>query len=86
MFILASDIEQYQAEHGRLPKDLQEVVDSPDGVGYAVLTRSVFGLRGQTADITVEFTSTEPVEHLLSDAKAILSGSAPAAPGGAPSI
>ncbi len=59
MFILAGDIEQYQAENGHLPKDLQEVGDSPDGVGYAALTGSVFRLRGQTADITVEFTSTQ---------------------------
>ena len=86
MAILVNNILQYQSKHGRLPNDLQQVGDGPDGVAYTPLTGSVFRLSGQTGDITVEFTSTEPVEHLLADARAIVSGSAPEAPRGAPSI
>ena len=86
MAILVNTILQYQSEHGRLPNDLQEVGDSPAGVGYVALTASVFRLSGRIGDITVQFTSTEPVEHLLADAVAIVSGSAPSTPGGAPGI
>ena len=87
MYLLVDNIQQYKSEHGRLPDDLQDVGDSPDAVRYVALTRDVFRLRGQTGDVTVEFTSTEPLDHLLDDATmAIVSGLAPSIPGGAPAI
>ncbi len=86
MAVLVNNILKYQSEHGQLPNDLQEVGDSPDGMAYVALTGSVFRLSGQTGDITVEFTSTEPVEQFLADARAIVSGRAPSTSEGAPGV
>ncbi len=83
MYIQFNNIQRYLSEHGRLPNDLQEVGDSPDGVEYVPLAGSVFRLSGQTGDITVDFMSTEPLANLIADATAIVSGNVPSTPGGA---
>ncbi len=81
MFVQFNNIQRYRSEHGSLPGDLQEVGDGPAEVGYLRLSSDTFRLRGETGDIMVEYVSTEPVEALLANAMAVVSGSAPSAPG-----
>ena len=86
MFLQFNNIQRYVAENGRLPNDLGDVGDSPVALQYVPLTGNVFRLSGQTGDIRVDFNSSEPVENLLGDAIAIVSGGSPSTPGGAPAI
>ena len=86
MFIQVNHILRYVAENGRLPNDLAEVGASPVAVEYVPLGGNVFQLIGQTGDITVNFNSADPVEDLLGDAVAIVSGSVPSAGVGEPVI
>jgi len=82
MVIQAGKILQYLEENGHLPDDLQEVVgDSPDAVRYMALAGNVFQLTGETGEITITFTSTEPLEGLLADALNIVSGTGSATTG-----
>ena len=74
MYIQFNKIQGYLSEHGRLPKNLDEVGDASDLVRYEPLTASVFRLSGQTGAVTVQYTSTDPVEVLLADAQAIVGG------------
>ena len=77
MFITNVKIQRFVTENGRLPNDLADLGDVPDAVQYLPLALNVYRLSGQTGDITVEYTSTEPVEDLLGDAQAIVSGMMP---------
>ena len=86
MFMQFINIQRYAAENGRLPSDLGEVGDGPDEVLYTLESGNTFRLTGRVGEITVDFTSTEPVEELLRDAIAIVSGRAPSPSGGAPAI
>ena len=86
MFIQFNNIQRYLAENGRLPTDLGEVGDSPVAVTYVPMGGNVFQLSGQSGDIMVDFNSTDPVEDLLGDAIAIVSGSLPSTPREAPAI
>ena len=74
MFMQFINIQQYVAENGRLPSDLAEVGEGPDEVLYTLEARNTFRLTGTVGEITVDFSSTEPVEALLGDAIAIVSG------------
>ena len=74
MFIQANNILRYRTENGRLPSALEEAGDSSPALQYEPLTASVFRLRGQSGDIAVSYTSTEPLADLLADAKDIVSG------------
>lgn len=86
MYMLRNDIQSYVSEHGRLPTDLRDVGDGPESIGYMRLSGNVFQLSGRAGDITVEYTSTEPVEDLLANSIAVISGTAPSASEGEPSI
>ena len=86
MLVQVNNIQRYLAENGRLPSDLGEVGDSPVEVRYEPLGGDVFRLSGQTGDVTVDFTSTEPLEDLIADAMAIVSGNVPSTPNGVPAI
>ena len=81
MVIQAGKVLQFLEENGRLPDDLQEVGDSSDAVGYIALAGNVFQLTGETGEITITFTSTEPLEELLADALTIVSGNGSATTG-----
>ena len=81
MVIQAGKVLQFLEENGRLPDDLQEVGDSPDAVRYIALAGNVFQLTGETGEITITFTSTEPLEELLADALTIVSGNGSATTG-----
>ncbi len=81
MVIQAGKVLQFLEENGRLPNDLQEVGDSPDAVRYIALAGNVFQLTGETGEITITFTSTEPLEELLADALTIVSGNGSATTG-----
>ena len=82
MFIQLTKIQRYMLENGSLPARLDDVGERSDGVQYRRLGDDVFQLSGQTGDITVDYTSTEPEEQLLGDARAIVSGVS-STPGGA---
>ena len=82
MFIQLTNIQRYMLETGSLPNRLDEIGERADGVQYTRLADGVFQLSGQTGDITVDYTSTEPEEALLGDAVGIVSG-VPSTPGGA---
>ena len=86
MFIQAINIQQYVSENGRLPSDLHEVGDSPAAVHYVPLGGNTFKLSGKVGDITVDFTSTQPAEDLIADARQIVSGGVSSSSGGAPAI
>ena len=86
MLIQVNNIQRYVAENGRLPDDLGELGDSPVVVRYLPLGGDVFQLIGQTADISVDFMSTDPLADLIGDAIAIVSGSIPSTPSGGPAI
>ena len=83
MFIQLNNIIRYRSEHGNLPSGLDDVGDRPDGVQYTRLADGVFQLSGRTGDVTVDYTSTEPVEDLLADAMGLVSGIVSSTPGGA---
>ena len=74
MFLQFVNVQRYVSENGLLPNDLEEAGDGSDEVLY---TR-------EAGNVTVVFTSTEPVENLLGDAVAIVSGRMAPAPEGAP--
>lgn len=74
MFIRFNNIQRYVTENGRLPSNLEEMRDATDGVVFMPLEGNVFKLIGTVGDITVDFTSTEPPEDLIADAKQIVSG------------
>ena len=80
MYLTHTKIQRFLAENGRLPNGLADVGDISDAVRYVPLALNVYRLSGQTGDIVVEFTSTEPEEDLLGDARAIVSGMAPSNP------
>lgn len=84
MFIKFNKIQRYFSENGRLPSDLNEVGERPDGVRYVPLTGGAFKLSGKGGEITVDYTSTQPVAYLLADAIQIVSRGVPSTPGGAP--
>ena len=84
MFMQFTNIQRYVAENGRLPNGLEEVGDGPEEVLYTLQAGNTFRLTGQVGDITVEFTSTQPVEELLGNSIAIVSGRASSPSGGAP--
>ena len=84
MFMQLTNIQRYVAENGRLPSNLAEVGDGPAEVLYTRGAGDTFRLTGTVGDITVAFTSTEPVAALLGDAIAIVSGTASSPSGGAP--
>ena len=84
MFMQLTNIQRYGAENGRLPSDLTEVGDGPAEVLYTRGAGDTFRLTGTVGDITVDFTSTEPVTALLGDAIAIVSGRASSPSGAAP--
>ena len=86
MYIQFNKIQGYLTQHGRLPRNLEEVGDASSAVRYEPLTASVFRLSGQTGTVTVDYTSTEPVEVLLSDARSIVSGAGLPPPQRAPAI
>ena len=86
MFMQFINIQRYVEENGRLPSDLEEVGDGPDEVLYTLEGGDTFRLTGRVGEITVDFTSTEPVEALLRDAIAVVSGRVPSPPGGVPAI
>ena len=73
MFIQFNDIQRFAAENGRIPNDRRELGEDADGVEYVPLAGNAFRLIGKAGDITVDFTSSEPVEDLLADAKRIVS-------------
>ena len=79
-----TNIQRYVAENGRLPSDLAEVGDGPAEVLYTRGAGDTFRLTGTVGDITVDFTSTEPVADLLGNAIAIVSGTVSSPSGGAP--
>ena len=74
MFIQFNDIQRFAAENGRIPNDRRELGDYADGVQYVPMAGNAFRLIGTVGDITVDFTSSEPLEDLLADAKQIVSG------------
>ena len=82
MLIQVNNIQRYVAENGRLPDDLGELGENPAVVRYVPLGGEVFQLIGQTADISVDFMSTDPLADLVGDAFAIVSGT----PQGGPAI
>ena len=82
MFIQFNNILRYRSEHGNLPDGLGDLGDRPEGVQYTRLADGVFQLSGRTGDVTVDYTSTEPVADLLADARAIVTGMS-STPGGA---
>ena len=73
MFMQFNNIQRFVSENGRLPADLGEVGDGAVEVLYIPQAGNTFRLTGQVGDITVEFTSTEPVEDLLGNAIAVVS-------------
>lgn len=86
MFMQFTNIQRYVAENGRLPNGLEEVGDGPVEVVYTLEAGNTFRLTGQVGDITVDFTSTQPVEELLGNSIAIVSGRVSSPSGGAPAI
>ena len=84
MFMQFNNIQRFVSENGRLPNDLREVGDGSDEVLYTPQAGNTFRLTGQVGDIRVDFTSNEPVEDLLGNAIAIVSGRAPSPSQGAP--
>jgi hypothetical protein len=82
MFIQFNNILRYRSEHGNLPDGLDDLGDRPEGVQYTQVSGDVFQLSGRTGDVIVDYTSTEPVEDLLADARAIVTGMS-STPGGA---
>ena len=81
MFIQLTKIQRYMLENGRLPTGLDDVGERSNGVQYRRLGDDVFQLSGSTGDITVDYTSTEPQEELLGEARAIVSGVRSTPPG-----
>ena len=86
MFMQFINIQRYMEENGRLPTNLEEVGDGPDEVLYTREAGNTFRLSGRVGEITVDFNSAEPVEELLRDAIAIVSGRASSPSGGVPAI
>ena len=84
MFMQFINIQRYVAENRRLPSDLAEVSEGPDEVLYTLEAGNTFRLTGTVGEITVDFSSTEPVEVLLGDAIAIVSGGGESPSRGAP--
>ena len=74
MLVQLNQIQQFLSEYGRLPETLDEVGERPDGVQYTRLSDGVFQLSGKSGDVTVDYTSTEPLAELAADAMAIVSG------------
>ena len=83
MFLQFVNVQRYVSENGLLPNDLEEAGDGSDEVLYTREAGNSFRLTGRVGNVTVVFTSTEPVENLLGDAVAIVSGRMAPAPEGA---
>lgn len=74
MWIQLNNIQRFITDNGRLPGDLDEVGERPDGVQYRRLSDGVFQLSGKAGQVSVDYTSTEPVDALVADAMAIVTG------------
>jgi len=81
MLVQLNQIQQFLSEYGRLPETLDEVGERPDGVQYTRLSDDVFQLSGKSGDVSVDYTSTEPLAELAADAMAIVSGVSSTPPG-----
>ncbi len=82
MLVQVNQIQQFVSEYGRLPENLDQVGERPDGVQYTRLSDDVYQLTGKSGDVSVDYTSTESVDELVADAMTIVSGTS-ATPGGA---
>jgi len=65
MLIQVNQIQQFRSDYGRLPENLDELGDRPDGVQYTRLSDGTFQLRGKSGDVTVDWESTESVDELV---------------------
>ena len=74
MYLQVARIQSYVTEHERLPATLEDAGEVTEGVTYVPMAGSVFRLRGEAGGVTVDYTSTEPVEDLLANAKEMVSG------------
>ena len=74
MWIQLNNIQRFMTDNGRLPGNLDEVGERPDGVQYTRLSDGVFQLSGRAGQVSVDYTSTEPVDELVADAMAIVTG------------
>ena len=83
MSVQLGHILRYQSENGSLPDGLDDLGDSHDAVQYTRLTDDVFRLSGRVGNVTVDYTSTEPLEQFLADARAVVSGRISPTRGGA---
>jgi len=65
MLIQVTQIQQFRSDYGRLPVNLDELGDRPDGVQYTRLSDGTFQLSGKSGDVIVDWESTESVDELV---------------------
>ena len=86
MWVQVNNILRFHTENGRLPQALEEVGDGSAAVQYEPLTASVFRLRGQSGDVDISYTSTDPLEALISNAQDVVAGTGSSSPDEGPAI
>lgn len=72
LYLQAMRIERFRTAEGRLPESLAEAGDPIENIDYQRLTQQTYLLSGSSDNMVLGFTSTEPVETLLSDAMVVI--------------
>ncbi len=72
LYLQAMRIEGFRVDEGRLPESLVEVGDPIDNIDYQRIDEQTYHLSGTSDNMVLGFTSTEPLETLLSDAMVVI--------------
>ncbi len=77
LYLQAMRIERFRAAEGRLPASLVEAGDPIENIDYRRIDAQTYHLGGTSDNLVLGFTSTEPLETLLSDAMVVIRGGGP---------
>ena len=72
MYLQAMRIERFRTAEGRLPESLAEVGDSIGDIQYHRVSNLTYRLSGSSDNMVLGYTSSDPLEDLLSDAMAVI--------------
>jgi hypothetical protein len=74
LYLQAMRIERFRTAEGRLPASLVEAGDPISNIEYQRMDEGTYHLSGTSDNMVLGFTSTEPLETLLTDAMAVIRG------------
>jgi len=68
IYTTASQIEEFRSQQGRLPRSMEELSLSREGVTYERVDAETFVVLATTGDTTLRYESTEPLDEFVGNA------------------